>query len=415
LDKRIGEINDAIPALTEKLHQIKPSLFNRLLLHNFSEELYLDAINLIQKIPSFWESPELLKNLGICCYGYTSKGNLTEKNYQTIISSWLTAVFSDKVIIKSLEETNWDDAYTFTLSESIGSKFFQHSNLPDNVNYDPVSETNISIGETQKELLNQYEAILISAVSDASLAKSINTFYIIEKDALEKIISVIENEIFFPAPYFARLYKINNHIIKELDSDYEKYSDEASLEAGIPYLRGTSVGLISDFATAKSTVDTIIQAINDEKIIELKKATTSILKSLVNKFDTIESQLEDSIYNAFAAKIEDDEENETLFSLMEECIRFSNQNEKLKYQYSNYLVNYTVEKVNSDNIDNYKALTIINKAYLYAMDNSRICKNFITLIRYNLLDILNDRTNKVIEIYNILDDFYLNRNETLRL
>ena len=56
--------------LSEKIDALKPTLFNRLLKQYISSEQYGNAINLIQKFPKFWENPELLKNLGICCYGY---------------------------------------------------------------------------------------------------------------------------------------------------------------------------------------------------------------------------------------------------------------------------------------------------------------------------------------------------------
>jgi hypothetical protein len=412
LDKRIEEISSAIPSMNEKLCQLKPSLFNRLLIHYISEEQYSDAIILIQKFPFFWESPELLKNLGICCYGLTAQGNLTERNYRSIISCWLTSVFSDKVILKSLEDTVWDDEYTFTLIESIGSNYSQHTHLPDNVNYEDVCDTNISIGATQKELLTQYEVLLSSKVSDSSLAKNIADFYDEEKEAIEKIVSVIESDILFTTPCFAKTYNINESIVKELNDDFRQYTDERSLDAGLSYLNGNNTkGAVDSYASAKAIMKTLISSIYNEDLDEVKALTSSYNKSLVQKFNTIGDSVEDSIYNAFSAKIEEDDENEDLFDLMEDCINFSVRNEKLKYQYSNYLINYSVAKVNSDEIDNFKALTLMRKAYLYARDNERICKNFITLIRYNLLDIINDRTSKISQIYKLLDEVYSERSE----
>ena len=41
-------------------------------------------------------------------------------------------------------------------------------------------------------------------------------------------------------------------------------------------------------------------------------------------------------------------------------------------------------------------------AYLLAKDNSRICKNLITL-RFNIMDAINERMHKVAELYRILD------------
>ena len=95
-------------------------------------------------------------------------------------------------------------------------------------------------------------------------------------------------------------------------------------------------------------------------------------------------------------------------------ISFSNSNDKLKYQYSNYVSNYCIAKVNNEEIDNFKALSLMKGAYLRSPQNPKVCKNFITLVRFNLMDILNDRTRKTTEIYNILDWVKNNMSQTYK-
>ena len=56
----------------------------------------------------------------------------------------------------------------------------------------------------------------------------------------------------------------------------------------------------------------------------------------------------------------------------------------------------------------------MKNAYLYSKDNIRICKNIVTLIRYNLLDITNDRSKKTSEIYQVLDSIQTNRSITFK-
>lgn len=414
LDVRINEIKTIIPNIAEKLQVIKPSLFNRLLSHYISTEQYGNGINLIQKFSLFWESPELLKNLGICCYGYAAKGNLSDKTYRIVISNWLTSVFSDKVILKSLEATTWDDNYTFSLTHAIGSNYQQHSELPDNANYEDVTDTNISIGTTQRELLQQFESLLHKTISNPSLSKVVHDYYTEEKEAIEKIVSVINSDMLFAAPHFAKSYGLNEEIIKELDNDYVEYSNEESLEAGIPYLKNNSDTYVREYATARETVSTMVSAIKNENLNELKSIATDKKRTLIKKYETINNSLEDSLFNAFTLKIEHNDENENLIPLMEECIRYSTSNEKLKYQYSNYVTGYCIAKVNANEIDNFKALTMMNNAYTNSKENSKICKNIVTLIRFNLLDILNDRTRKQNEIFQILDEIKNNRSETFR-
>jgi hypothetical protein len=397
------DLRDIDLDLSQKVLALKPTLFNRLLSLFISLELYGDAITIIQNFTNFWESPELLKNLGICCYNFTLQGFLTKENYKNVISGWLTSLHSDNVILKSLEDTSWDDNYTFTLAESIGSNYSQHGDVPDNVNYDEVSEYNISIGSTQKELLLQFENIIQNAMGDSKLAQSINDFYFKEKESLESIINILTSDILFPTPHFAITNNLNNDIIRELDSDYEQYANEESLEAGLPYIKNSTSSKVYQYFYANDLILRVKSAIEKENLVALKKLNTLSNKKWLGKFDTISEIVEDSLFNAIAQKIDEDDENEELIAIMEQCISISDTQEKLKYQYSNYVASYCISQVNEEIMDNFEALTLMRSAFLHTPNNPKICKNFITLIRFNLMDIINNRTGKANEIYKILD------------
>lgn len=400
--------------LSEKILDIKPTLFNRILTKSIENKEYNEAINIIQKYPKFWKSPELLKNLGICSYGMAAKGLLSERNYKTIISGWLTSVFSDNVILKSLDNTSWDDNYTFSLAEAIGSNYSQHEALPDNVNYDEVDGSNISIGATQKELLQQFETIIHKEIQDAKLYKLANDFYDAEKEAIEKIIAQIEIDIFFATPYFAISNGLNNDIISELDNDYKTYSNEDALEAGVSYIKNSKSTVVYQYFFANDLIDRIKSAIDNENSSAINKLNTKENKKWIEKFDKISSSVEDSLFNSISNKISEDDENEKLISIMEECISFLNQNEKLKHQYSNYVASYCVSQINENNINHFKGLSLMKGAYLRSPNNPRIVKNFITLIRFNLMDILNDQTRYSKGIYNILDWVKNNMSQTYK-
>jgi len=414
LEKTGEEVKSLDKKLSEKILALKPTLFNRLLTQYIEDEKYDDAIAIIQKYTEFWKSPELLKNLGICSYGVVSKGLLTERNYRIIISGWLTSVFSDKVILKSLDDTTWDDNYTFSLAEAIGSNYSQHEAMPDNVNYDEISASNISIGATQKELLQQFETIIHKEIRDTKLSKLVNDFYKDEKEAIEKIIAQIENDVFFATPYFAISNGLNNEIINELDSDYHNYSNEYALEAGVAYINNSSSTVVYQYFFAKDLIDRVKSAIDNENSGAIKKLNTKENKKRVEKFDNISSSVEDKLFNSISNKISEDDKNEKLISIMEECISFSNQNEKLKYQYSNYVTEYCIAQVNNKKVSNYKALSLLKGAYLHSPSNPKVVKNFITLIRFNLMDLLNDQARSTTQIYAILDWVKNNMSETYK-
>ncbi|MCD7907656.1 MAG: hypothetical protein LUH04_08245, partial [Clostridium sp.] len=414
LNLLIRESSGINAKLTQKIAGIKSTLFSRLLSHYMSAEQYGNAINLIRQLPEYWKKPELLKNLGICCYGFTSKGLLNEKNYQIIISGWLTAVYSDRVILNSLEESSWDDRYVFTLAEAIGSNHCLHRDLPDNVNYDPVSEDTVSIGATQKELLQYFESLIHITIQEDAFSRLVNDFYDREKDAIERIITFVENDLFFSTPYFAKSYALDEPVIEALESVYLRYANEEVLEAGILYLQGTKNSKVREYARAREILQKLTTAIKEENTATVKSLNVASNKKLLSTFQAISRSIEDNVFEVLTERIEIDRENENLIPLMEECIRFSMENARLKYQYSNYVANYCIDQVNAKKMTNLKALSLMKEAYLHSPDNTRICKNFITLIDFNLMDILNDRVKQLNKIYVLLDWVKNNMSQTYK-
>jgi hypothetical protein len=414
IDKSLISIEKEIPAIFSKFNNLRPSLFNRILNFYIDERLFGNAISLIEKFPKFYQFPELIKNLGVCSYNFVHDGNITEKNYKSIISNWLTAVYSDKVIIKSLEYTSWDDDYTFTLNDSIGAKYEIHDDLPENINYDEPTGDNISIGVTQRELLNQFEILLNKTVSNPTLLSTCQNYYSYEKESIEKVIELLDKDILIAGPHFAKAFSINEDIIEFLDNEYSEYDNEEALQAGIPYLKDNSDTYVREYATAKELVDSVRMSIEREDIKAIKNANSDRKKSLIDKFETIKNNIQDSFYNILVSNIEYDDESDVLLKIMEEVIKFSPINDKLKYQYSTYVSNYCIGKVNNQEISNYEALVLMKQAYFFSASNPRICKNIISLIRFNLLDILNGQTRKQTEIYKCLDEVYLKRSEVFK-
>lgn len=414
IDKSLLSVEKEFPAISAKLNNLRPSLFNRILNYYIDERQYGNAISLIEKFPNFYQFPELIKNLGVCSYNFAHDGNITEKNYKSIISNWLTAVYSDKVIIKSLEYASWDDDYTFTLNDSLGAKYEIYDDLPENINYDESSEDNISIGVTQRELLNQFEILLNKTVSNPTLLSACQHYYSYEKESIEKVIELLDKDILIAGPHFAKTFSINEDIIEFLDNEYSEYDNEEALQAGIPFLKDNSDTYVREYATAKELVDSVRIYIEREDLKAIKDANSDRKKSLIEKFETIQNKIQDSFFSILASKIEDDDESVVLIKIMEEVIKFSPINDKLKYQYSTYVSNYCIGKVNDQEISNYEALVLMKQAYFFSTSNPRICKNIISLIRFNLLDILNGHARKQTEIYKCIDEIYLKRSEVFK-
>jgi len=412
LTTKANEIKTIVPDVTSQIEELRPSILNRLLTCYYDNDEYGKAINIMLKFPNFYDSPVLMKNLGNSCMNFVEKGQLSEKNYKTIISVFLTSAFSDKVMLNSIEDTVWDDDYSFTLCEAIGSAYQYHSELPNNVNYDEVSEVNISIGEAQRELLRQFESLLKDKIYDIKLLNEIHSFYDTEKDALEKIVSIIPNEITFASPYFAKLFKIHEPILRELENEYYDSSNDEVLEVGIHFNLNNSSSIITEYCKAKRLLHDIIDAIESENIAMLNKASSHENLEIIKNFDSLCDNLEDEMIKSFHKRIELDEENEKIIPLFQRAINISLSDDKLKFQYANFVSNLCVVRVNTGKMKKLRALQLMSDAYICLPDSIRICKNIIALIKMNIIDAVTERSYNATEIFAILEEIYENRSVT---
>lgn len=408
------ELSQIIPEVKKDIEAIRPSIFNRITQHFIENEEYVNLINLIIKYPNFHSSSPLLKNLGNACLNYLRINKLTEKNYKILISLFLTSAYSDKVILYSLEETLWDDEYTFTLSDSIGSSYELHSKLPANVNYDEVTDSNISIGESQRFLISQFEALLNEQEINGKLIHDIHEFYDSEKYAIEKIIEIIPNEIFFATPYFAKKYNLYAPILKELENDYNEYENEEALKIGELYNVKGYNNKVQEFGNAKQLADNIINSIGKVNKSSFQKSTTQSNLRLIKRYSSINETLEIRLVESLTQASKVNPESESLLEIIQSSIKISQSKDKLKFLFAHYASNLCVSKINANKMTNFEGLKIMKEAYLTLPNDSRVCSNIITLIRMNLMDVLNNNSRNSYEIYSILDSIKQNISLTFK-
>lgn len=403
-----------IPDISNEIEKLKPSLFNRILQYYYERNKYWKAINTIIKFPDFYNSPLLMKNLGNTSFNLLQDNGLTLQNYRIIISLFLTSAYSDKVILTSLEETVWDDEYTFSLIDSVGSNYELHSEIPENVNYDEITESNISIGEAQKYLISEFENLLNEKVAEYALPNEVFKFYHVEKQSIENIIQIIPNEIVFATPYFAKRFNISNQIIDELEHDFSEYKNEESLKTGIPYLNDNRDLWINDYFEAKKTIDALIDSIYQVDNTKFSNSLTASRKKLIYKFETLVESMESRAIDSLSSITKKQSASENVLDLIKKTFEIVPNNGKLKYLYSSYAANLCVTKINSDKMTIYKGLKIMSNAYKISPNDLRTCTNIIALIRMNILSILNDKSTDIISIYSILDEIKENRSTTFK-
>lgn len=394
-----------VPDVYQQLFAIRPSLLNRVLFILYEKSNYDKIIELITDYPEFYKNPLLLKNLGNACFNYMNEGLVNETNYKLIVSSFLTSVFSDQVILASIENTEWDDDYTFTLIDSLGFDQGQ-DNLPLNVNYDEINDTNISIGEVQRELLRLFEGTIKQNISNIRLKQIIENFYNSEKEALENIIYFLSKDTIISSPYFAKMYKINEDILNDIEEDYLEYDSEFALEIGTRYLSNNENEVISKYNNAKHLINRIVESIKNNDFQELKNMEPQF-KTIIC-FNSLGLQLEEEIVKAFHEEINKDNLNEDLVKYYKVILNVFAFSDKLKYQYGNFITSLCMIKVFEKKVlTNLKALKYLTDAYLKTPDNFNVCKSLVLFINNNLFDIINEESyesNKIFEVLNLINN-----------
>jgi hypothetical protein len=375
------------PELSDNLEKIKPYLFSRLISQYFEKNEFEKVISHITSFEGFYEEPELLKNVGIACLRMANNQQITIHNYQNIISTWFTAVYSDEVILNSLETTDWDDEYTFTLVDSIGSEYMFENDV-ENVNFEDVSNDNISIGDIQRQLVTFFESAL-NEISDNALSEKVQSFYQSEKEAIEKIIAVISTQIIYAAPYFSKQHNLDKGILNHLVSKFRGNQDMSLLRIGNLYVKNTKPAIFRDFAVAEKMIKDCVVAIRNLDSTTLKKQNTTENKKALQAFPKLQTQLEHEILSAFNQIIERDDENIDVIYVFESAIPLVANAMELKTKNANFITNLAISKVNDGDMKNKQALVYLIKAYELNTTNHRTVNNLSVIAKFNCMDMLN--------------------------
>lgn len=402
IEKIANDFSIFFPEVKTLVLDLKPILFNNIIGLYFNENKYEDVIRLIiLQYPKFYESPFLLKNIGIACIRLAEAKLFTEINYKDIVSLWLTCIYADKLIISSLEYTSWDDEFTFTLNGAIGSNYQFHTDLPENVNYDEPSTSNISIGEVQKELLKEFQ-IHIDNISKDSLRNKVQSFYGYEKKSIEKCIEIIPEYTVFCTPHFAQKYHMNVLISKKLVADFEQYGNEEALDVGQYYDIKKEFEQINNFTLATLCFENLFRSIKCIDISGLKASLTKPKIDLILSFERIGSDLETKLFVAIKDQISVDSLNENLIPIMEYiidmCPTFSN----IKHQYCGFVNVLCVTKVNADNMTNEKALKYTNSAHTLVSNNQQLLENLYSLVTRVMVDVFDNNIRGKVVLKNVL-------------
>jgi hypothetical protein len=276
------QISDKLTDLGRPLGRFVPLVEAYILNKMFEEENYLDVLKkLMQENPNYIEDNTDFHNVAIASLGLLESDCSDESVLKRAIATCLTAIYSDRLFVQSLDYTSWDDKYTFTLDGSLGqTNDDEYDELPENINFDtPVDNVNIAIIDVQNNLLTRVETAV------RKLHPNLETFCNKERDALSKLIDLrLDKSYIMASPQLCRTLasvrmSIENAFEYELEQNYDNREDVIALgtEYGFTgpdyadYSKGYNALLICKNSLSSTTASRVPGAFSSDSVTAIKR------------------------------------------------------------------------------------------------------------------------------------------------
>lgn len=368
IDATIDTIAQTYPEHAGLKSKYKNAIQKYLLKAAFREQKYDIAYNLLKKQKrDFISDDTLFRNMAVACLGMMESGMLTQENYKEIIGVWLSAVYSDRLIVKSLDYTSWDDDYTFTLEDSL-SQTYTYDNLPDNINFDDPSNNNIGIGQVQKSLLERSDAVLNSgdAMYYAFYREQISAMDAMAKYQLSNSISedVISPCLF---PFIPERYK--THLCDNLDNS------EDALEVGCQY--GLTGGSFDKYRIAHEYYERCVDSI--KRLININTSFTKLRISAIRAFSGLFSNLVDEARKELANHQNNGKSYKDLLSPFSVICKALNDSQ-LSFTYTTFINGEIIPKMNANEMNSLPGLKVLFEAYKVYTGNTQLNGNISAIL-----------------------------------
>jgi hypothetical protein len=383
------KITQVRPDEKRKIDKLPSFLFSRTIALHFEAGAFPEALQLISSKNDFFTETELLKNAGIACLNIVKQEQLDKQNYQLVIAVWLAAIYNDKVLVDSLESTSWDDDYSFTLTGNLGGAQPADLQLPENVNFQVPSRENISIGEVQRILLEEFEKN-IHSLPESKLNHSIQQFYSEQQTALAGIIRHTGYLKAYGCPYFVERFGGSKALVQKLSHTFsgkDNAEQETMYELALPYVNKEFPEAFRNYAQATTIFTKMATAIQVKG--RLPTAKRKQLRELLSAFPHLAVEYEDKI-TVLLALMADTTKSSEMAKLYEEARFVFFDSEILKNQHLESILKDTIERVNNDTMSNGEALNQLVEATQISSSNLRLLKNIGTLAKMNCVDSLNN-------------------------
>ena len=341
----------------------------------FNEEQYDKAFaKLIAMYPAYIENDNQFRNVAIAALGVVESGEAEETILKYAISIWLSAVYTDRLFVKSLDYTSWDDDFSFTLQGCLGhTSDYDYDNLPDNINFDnPVDNHNIAIKDVQVSLSSRMENFIRENHPEYE------QFFTNEKQSLDDLIGLnLDLDSIMASPYLANQLPAVRKSIKEA-LDYEiaqgYNNEEKALDLGVRY--GFMGNDYYSYSDAQQKAEKCKSAMSGS-ITTIRSAFSSLpqIKNYTKLYASLKSFVSSRM-------------NEDIKSIMDykkfidvyEIICNSFNEVPLSLAFSNYANSEIVQRLNDDRMDLRDGVEYMVRIYTIAPSSIHVKQNLEGLL-----------------------------------
>ena len=367
------QISGKLRDLSKEFSKFVPLIEAYILSKMFEEEAYQDVLEkIMQENPNYIEDDTDFRNIAIASLGLVESDIKDEAILKRAIATCLTAIYSDRLFVKSLDYTSWDDKYEFTLDGSLGqTNYDSYDVLPENINFNsPIDNTNIAIKDVQNSLLTRLEA------SVRKYHPELETFCNNEKVALEQLIGLrLDKSYILASPQLCRTLasirmSIENAFEYELGQDYGNREDVVAL--GCTY--GFNGPEYNEYSNGHNALLLCKSALSSNPSVSILSSFTSDKVSQIKKYTRLASDLKSAVGTAMNADIKDKMNFKTFLNKYETICKIVNDT-TLSLTCSNYVNGEVVHLLNEDRMELREGVGYMVRIYNIAPSNFQAKKN----------------------------------------
>lgn len=370
IDDYKKKISNRLTDTASKFDSYKDKLESYILREMFNEEQYDKVFDkLLSMYPQFIDNDNQYRNVAIAALGVVASKTAKEKALKYAISIWLSAVYTDRLFVKSLDYTSWDDNFTFTLQGCLGStNDYDYDNLPDNINFDdPVDNHNIAIKDVQASLSARMETFIRDNYPNYE------QFFTDEKTALDDLVSLnLDQDFIIASPYLTtKIASVRKSIKESLYYDIEQGYDneEDALNLGVRY--GFSGNDYSSYNEAQQKVDKCKSALSGS-ITTIRTVFSSLPQ--IKNYSKLYASLKSSVSNRMNEDIKSKMDYKKFIDVYEIICKSFNE-EPLSLAFSNYANGEVIQRLNADSMELRDGIGYMVRIYLVAPSSIQVKKN----------------------------------------